>query len=99
MGNFCFAPLIGDTKAGKLIYTNSYYYIGHFSKFIRPGARRIVSSANRDALQATAFRNPDGSVVVVVMNQTDKALDFQLWLVGQAAKTTAAAHSIMTIVQ
>ncbi|MBC8082978.1 MAG: glycoside hydrolase family 30 protein [Hymenobacter sp.] len=98
VGNFCFAPIIGDTKVGKLLYTNAYYYIGHFSKFIRPGARRIVSSVNRDALQATAFRNSDGSVVVV-MNQTDKALDFQLWLAGQSAKATAAAHSIMTIVQ
>jgi glucosylceramidase len=38
VGNFCFAPIIGDTKTGKLIYTNAYYYIGHFAKFIRPGA-------------------------------------------------------------
>ena len=98
VGNFCFAPIIADTKTGKLIYTNAYYYIGHFSKFIRPGARRISASSNRDALQTTAFRNPDGSVAVVVMNQTDKPQDFQLWIAGQAAKTTSAAHSIMTIV-
>ena len=98
VGNFCFAPVIADTKAGKLIYTNAYHYTGHFSKFIRPGAQRIVSSSNRDALQTTAFRNPNGSVAVVVMNQTDKPLDYQLWLNGQAAKTTAAPHSIMTVV-
>jgi glucosylceramidase len=98
VGNFCYAPIIGDTKAGKLIYTSAYYYIGHFSKFIRPGAKRVATASNRDALQTTAFRNPDGSVAVVVMNQTDKPLDFQLWLTGQGAKTTAAAHSIMTFV-
>ena len=98
VGNFCFAPVIGDTKTGKLIYTNAYYYIGHFSKFIRPGARRIAATANRDALQTTAFRNPDGSVAVVVMNQTDQPQPFQLWIAGQAAKTTAEAHSIMTLV-
>ena len=98
VGNFCFAPVIADTKAGKLLYTNAYYYIGHFSKFIRPGAKRIGASSNRDALQTTAFRNPDGSVAVVVMNQTDKPLDFQLWMAGNAAKTTSAAHSIMTLV-
>ncbi|WP_046245091.1 glycoside hydrolase family 30 protein [Hymenobacter terrenus] len=98
VGNFCFAPIIADTKAGKLIYTNAYYYIGHFAKFIRPGAKRIISSANRDALQTTAFRNPDGTVAVVVMNQTDKPLDFQLWVSGQGATATAAAHSIMTLV-
>jgi len=98
VGNFCFAPVIADTKAGQLIYTNAYYYIGHFSKFIRPGARRVAATANRDLLQTTAFRNPDGSLAVVVMNQTDKPVDFQLWIRGQAAKTTAAAHSIATLV-
>ena len=98
VGNFCFAPIIADTKAGKLIYTNAYYYIGHFSKFIRPGAKRIASSSNRDMLQTTAFRNADGTVAVVVMNQTDKPQDFQLWMNGQAAKTTSAAHSIMALV-
>ena len=98
VGNFCFAPIIADTRTGQLLYTNAYYYIGHFSKFIRPGARRIAASTNRDALQTTAYRNPDGSLAVVVMNQTDKPQDFQLWLRGQEAKTTAAAHSIMTLV-
>ncbi|GAC1594500.1 MAG: glycoside hydrolase family 30 protein [Hymenobacter sp.] len=98
VGNFCFAPVIADTKAGKLLFTNAYYYIGHFSKFIRPGARRVATAANRDALQTTAFRNPDGSVAVVVMNATDKPLDFQVWIQGQAVKTSAAAHSIMTLV-
>jgi glucosylceramidase len=98
VGNFCFAPIIADTKAGKLIYTNAYYYIGHFSKFIRPGARRIVSSSNRDALQTTAFRNPDGSVAVVVMNGSDTRQDFQLWIKGQAATAASQPHSIMTFV-
>jgi glucosylceramidase len=98
VGNFCFAPIIADTKAGKLIYTNAYYYIGHFSKFIRPGAKRIGTTTNRDWLQATAFRNPDGKVAVVVMNSSDKPQDFQLWIKGQAASTTSAPHSMATYV-
>ena len=98
VGNFCFAPIIADTKAGKLLYTNAYYYIGHFSKFIRPGAKRIATTTNRDWLQATAFRNPDGKVAVVVMNSGDKPQDFQLWIKGQAASTTSAPHSMATYV-
>ena len=39
VGNFCFAPVHADTRTGELTYANSYYYIGHFSKFIRPGAK------------------------------------------------------------
>jgi glucosylceramidase len=47
VGNFCFAPVHADTKTGQIYYMNSFYYIGHFSKFIRPGAKRIISSASR----------------------------------------------------
>ncbi|MCC3156693.1 hypothetical protein LJ737_05550 [Hymenobacter sp. 15J16-1T3B] len=98
VGNFCFAPVIADTRSGQLIYTNIYYYIGHFSKFIRPGAKRISSSSNRDFLSTTAFLNPDGKVAVVVMNNSDKAQDFQLWMQGQAVPVASQAHSIMTFV-
>ena len=90
--------MIADTKAGKLIYTNAYYYIGHFSKFVRPGAKRVTSSSNRDWLQTTAFRNPDGKLAVVVMNSSDKKQEFQLRLGGQAAPTTSLPHSMMTFV-
>ncbi|HTJ49816.1 MAG TPA: glycoside hydrolase family 30 protein, partial [Cyclobacteriaceae bacterium] len=64
VGNFCFAPIHADTKTGKLIYTNAYYYLGHFSKFVKPGAKHIISSSSRDKLQTTAFINPDGKIVV-----------------------------------
>ncbi|MBL4677830.1 MAG: glycoside hydrolase family 30 protein [Mucilaginibacter sp.] len=98
VGNFCFAPVHADTRSGKLLYTNSYYYIGHFSKYIRPGARRIASSASRDKLLSTAYMNPDGKIAVVVMNRTDEKIDYSLWIKGKAAKTTAEPHSIATLV-
>jgi len=98
VGNFCFAPIHADTKTGKLIYTNSYYYIGHFSKFIKPGAKRISCSSNRDKLQATAFINPDGKMVVVVLNLSDDKLPFHLWISGKAAQVTSLSHSMMTVV-
>jgi glucosylceramidase len=96
--NFCFAPVHADTRTGKLIYTNAYYYIGHFSKFIRQGAKRVIASASRSQLLTTAFQNPDGTVVVVVMNQSDKDTEFYLWVDGNAVKTKALAHSINTLV-
>ncbi len=98
VGNFCFAPIHADTKTGSLMYTNSYYYIGHFSKFIHPGARRVVSAASRDKLLSTAYINPDGKLAVVVMNKTDENIDYYLWIKGQAAKTTSPAHSIATLI-
>jgi glucosylceramidase len=98
VGNFCFAPVHADTRTGKLLYTNSYYYLGHFSKFIRPGAKRIVSSSSRDKLQTTAFRNEDGKLAVVVMNMSDDNLEYHLWIAGNAAKLKSLPHSISTII-
>jgi glucosylceramidase len=68
VGNFCFH----DTRrhrTGGLIYTPSYYYIGHFSKFIKSAKR--ISVASRSQLLTTSFLNEDGKVVTVVMNESD----------------------------
>ena len=46
-----------------------YYVLGHFSKFVRPGAVRLPSPVFEDAqFWTVAFKNPDGTVVVVAMN-------------------------------
>jgi glucosylceramidase len=97
VGNFCFAPVHFDPSKG-LIYTNAYYYIGHFSKFIRPGAKRINASTNRTALLTTAFKNVDGSIAVVVMNTGDQKIDYELCIKGKVAQTTSLPHSISTLV-
>lgn len=96
--NFCFAPVHGDTRTGELHFTPAFYYIGHFSKFIRPGARRIIAAPTTDGLIATAFKNPDGSLAAVVMNPTAKEQPFHVWIGGQAAETRSPARSIMTVV-
>ena len=98
VGNFCFAPIHADSRTGELIYTNSYHYIGHFSKFVRPGARRIANSPSRSALLSTAFVNPDGGIAVVVMNPTDQNVSYYLWLAGAAAEVKSLPHSIQTLV-
>ncbi|MBS1661975.1 MAG: glycoside hydrolase family 30 protein [Bacteroidetes bacterium] len=98
VGNFCFAPVHADTRSGKLIYTNAFYYIGHFSKFVKPGARRIAVSTNRPTLQTTAFVNKDGSIVVIVMNETNKSMPYHLMLKGQAATAESLPHSIATLI-
>jgi glucosylceramidase len=98
VGNFCFAPVHADTKTGQIYYLNSYYYIGHFSKFIRPGAKRIISSSSRGQLLTTAFVNPDGTIVVVVMNASEETIPYRLWIAGQAAEVKSLPHSIQTLV-
>jgi glucosylceramidase len=77
---------------------SSYYYLGHFSKFIRPGARRIISSSTDDDLLTTAFLNQDGTMAVIVMNCSDTEQPFYLSLGGKAAQTSSPPHSIITLV-
>jgi len=96
--NNCLAPVIGNTKTGELTYMNSFYYLGHFSKFIRPGAKRITCASNDDELMATAFLNTDGKIATVVMNKTDKAKEFFVWINNKAVKAASPAHSIITLV-
>ena len=98
VGNFCFAPVHADTQTGQINYLSSFYYIGHFSKFIRPGAKRIISSSSRGQLLTTAFLNTDGTIAVVVMNQSNDKIPYRIWIKGHAAETTSLPHSIQTLV-
>jgi len=96
--NFCFAPVHGDTKTGQLIYTNSFYYIGHFSKFVHPGAKCIISAASRSQLLTTAFINEDGKIAVIVMNQSNQKITYFLCIGSNASEVSALPHSIQTLV-
>lgn len=96
VGNYCSAPIIADTRTGELLYQSSYYYIGHFARFIRPGARRIGCAVNAEGLEATAFRNGDGRIALVVLNLTDQPRSFTLELAGARWACTAPARGIQT---
>jgi glucosylceramidase len=56
------------------------------------------SSATRSQLLTTAFKNEDGSVVVVVMNQSSIKTPYSLWINGKAVEVTALPHSIATLI-
>ena len=77
---------------------NSFYYIGHFSKFVKPGAKRIITSSSRAQLLTTGFKNADGKYAVIVMNTSSEKIDFHLWIQGNAAAAAALPHSITTFV-
>ncbi|NUN71189.1 MAG: glycosyl hydrolase, partial [Bacteroidetes bacterium] len=98
VANFCFAPVHADTRTGELIYTPSYYYIGHFSKFIRPGARRVGTAPSRSQLLSTSFRNQDGSMVTVVMNTSNAPVTYRLIVGGQTASVTIPSRAIQSLI-
>ncbi len=98
VGNYCDAPIIANISTDEIYYENSYYYIGHFSKYIEPGATRIGCSCNAGGkLEATAFKNPDGTLVAVVMNLDDQDVDYTIKIGDNGANIKALAHSIVTL--
>ena len=68
---------------GTYTRNEEYYMIGHFSKFVEQGAIRVGTSASNPNLLVTAFKNPNGEVVVVMHNKSNNSLNFNL-NIGQA---------------
>lgn len=98
VGNFCFAPIHADTTKDELIYTPMYYYIGHFSKFIRPNAKRVLETISDKSLLSTSFKNSDGQLITIVMNQSGKEIVYSLENQTEKTTITIPAHAIQTIV-
>ncbi|HAI56707.1 MAG TPA: hypothetical protein DCM04_02140 [Saprospirales bacterium] len=88
--------LHGDTDSGELIYTPTYFYIGHFSKCIRPNAKRVSTTSSRSHLLSTSFQNEDSSLVTIIMNQSDQEIEYKLYVGSDAVKLKIPAHAIQT---
>lgn len=87
-----------NTKTGEIIYNPPHYVFGQFSRFIRPGAKRIACTSSSDDFIATAALNSDGKIAVVVQNVTARAAFFRLWRRGQFVKYEAPPNAIITLV-
>ena len=97
-GNYCDAPIIANTQSDKIYYENSYYYMGHFSKYIQLGATRLGCICKEEGtLEATAFENPDGQIVVVLMNPGDEERDYVLKIGENTTSAKSLPHSIVTL--
>lgn len=96
VGNFCDAPIIADTKTNHLYINSSYYYIGHFSKYVKEGAKRLVSKSSDNHVLSVVFVNPDQTKVVVVMNESENKRAFNVKFDGQYFEDHIDKHAIAT---
>ncbi|MFG1734132.1 glycoside hydrolase family 30 beta sandwich domain-containing protein [Paenibacillus sp. 843] len=65
----------------ELTYTLDYYALAHFSKVIRPKAVRIASTSD-ESIRSVAFKNTDGSVAVVLFNDSEQEENAALLIQG-----------------
>lgn len=96
VGNLCDAPILVDPASGEVHFQPSFHAIGHFSRFIRPGARRLLRLSEPAGLDATGFRNRDSSLAVVVHNTGDAAVDFTLAAGSTHLAARIPAHALQT---
>ncbi|MBR6404944.1 MAG: glycoside hydrolase [Lachnospiraceae bacterium] len=97
VSNFCSAPIMYDGKDG-FEKKASYTYIGHVTKYIAPGAKRIGWTKYTDKLEVTAFENPSGKLIAVFLNRTGEELPVNIRYEGNVAKFVLPARAIATAV-
>ena len=90
--------ITADLKSGEVILNPPHYTFGQFSRFIKPGAKRIACTSNHDDFIATAFVNPDGQIAVVIQNLAEHEQIMQLWVNGKALKLLSPGEAVLTIV-
>ncbi len=98
VGNYCDAPILSDTISDELIINSSYYHIGHFSKHVLPGAYRIKSVTDNTLVKQIAFLNPDNSIVLVCLNETEKDQIIRVNIDKNEFKFTSLKRSITTFI-
>ena len=98
VGNFCEAPIMIDKNTKRVIYNSSYYYIGHFAKYIEKDAYRIetINQTNNDIYSAS-FLNPNGEIVTIILNKGNK-YNLKLKINQKEHPLELAPQSILTII-
>jgi glucosylceramidase len=87
-----------DLTTGTITYNPPHYVFGNFSKFIKPGARRIACTSSNDHLIATAFVNGDGKIAAVIHNLDNDEMNFQLWIEEKTVKYNIPARGTITMI-
>jgi glucosylceramidase len=88
--------VIVNTKTHDITYTGIYYYLAHFSKFVRPGAERVQTSGNAKGVRVMAFRTLEGGFVAQLLNSLDQESTVNLVSYGRTLHLALPARSITT---
>jgi len=88
--------VIINRQTKQVTYTGLYYYLAHFSKFVRPGAVRIETSGNVKGVRCVAFKTPAGGLVAQLVNSRQAETTVRLESGGRVLRVSLPAISITT---
>lgn len=102
VGNYCDAPVLIDTETLEVHHQSSFYYLGHFSRFLRPGMRRMgvsgLGPSEQASLEYTGAVGDHGRQVAVVHNPGEDAVTYRLLSTGGGVQLSIPGRSIQTVV-
>jgi glucosylceramidase len=85
------------TDSSRVIRNVEYYVLGHAARFVRPGAYRVGSTQPPgNTLLNVAFLNPDGSRVLLVLNNGAAPTTFRVQEGPDTFHYTLPAGSVAT---
>ncbi|HEX7019064.1 MAG TPA: glycoside hydrolase family 30 beta sandwich domain-containing protein [Gemmatimonadaceae bacterium] len=93
----CRGVVTVESASGKYTRNAEYFALGHASRFVRSGARRIASTTDVQGLTSVAFRNADdGSKVLIVLNTAAQDRTFAVRWSGRSFRYTLSAGAVVT---
>ena len=96
--NYCSSPILLNQDETDYFKTSAFHYISHFSKFILPNSVRIATSKYSENLEITAFKNPDNSIVIVILNKNWFEMDFNIHINDKLIHDIIDGNTILTYV-
>lgn len=94
--NFCNSPIMLNEDSTNYIKNLTYYYIAHFSKYIRPGAKRLAFSRYTTDIEVTALKNINNSIIVVLLNRNNFNKEYNLVIENQVLHDNLDSNAIVT---
>ena len=95
--NLCDAPIIIENN-DNVIYNSSFYYIGHFSKFIKNGSIRVLSKCDIEKVYCLSCVNKE-NIIIVLMNENEEDKNINLNIDGEEIRISLTKNSIYTIIK
>jgi glucosylceramidase len=93
--NTCTPIVTVNSVTGAVTKDIEFYTLGHYSKYVLPGAVRVYSS-NTPAIASVAFQNPDGSMALIAYNSSTASQTFQVQWGTQSFSYTLPATAAAT---
>jgi len=99
VGNYCSAPMIVDTNTQEIFYQSSYFYIGHFSRFIKQGDSILEIENDTNLLSLSSVSKHKDKINTVILNKSNASESFKYLGANTSVDLTIPERSIITLTE